>query len=382
MKRYFAAAGALLLSTSTVALAADVKMSSMTGTDTAKVASDSKSAADLSATGWNKTSIAAKSGIDSEAKASFAAFDTSMTKAGWSENNAKFQTASTDGKFETWSGSDAKFASADTSAKFASMDDGAKFQSASIDSGFKPSNVSADADGKLEVPSEEARAQFAASGDSEAKLRTASGDPADIQIAMGDKSQANIGMGGPLEPVGSQALSLTPQPAAQNYPACDPGPGDDRCIQLYEDGVRDQLASWNRPTGGLLDQQSQTAMGGPYEPVADQSLKPVQTAQNDVTKPAGKAAAANTAWQPVYAESELAMNGDADLDVAKAESNDIALASADSSIAPTEVAGHSEFTGVGGPVEAQSGYPPCSNAGPGEDRCIQLYEAGVSGAGN
>jgi len=72
---------------------------------------------------------------------------------------------------------------------------------------------------------------------------------------------------------------------------------------------------------------------------------------------------------------------DADLDVAKDSAN-TALASVDNSAAATDVAGHSEFTGVGGPVESQSGYPPCSSAGPGEDRCIQLYEAGVSGSGN
>jgi hypothetical protein len=315
----------------------------------------------------------------------------SANKTGWTGTEAKLQTASaTDAKFQSWSGGDAKFAAADATAKlasagadtkFASLDSGSKFQTASTDIGFKPANVSADASGKLQVPSEEARAQFAASGDSEAKLGTASGDPGDIQIAMGDKSQANIGMGGPLEPASSTAFSLAPQPAAQNYPPCDPGPGDDRCIQLYENGVRDQLASWNRPTGGLLDQQSATAMGGPFEPSADQSLKPVQTAQNDMAKPAPASASADSSWKPVYTESELAMNGDANTDVAKDSAN-TALASADNSALAAGASSHSEFTGVGGPIESQSGYPPCSSAGPGEDRCIQLYEAGISGSGN
>ncbi|WP_129792501.1 hypothetical protein [Sphingosinicella sp. CPCC 101087] len=77
------------------------------------------------------------------------------------------------------------------------------------------------------------------------------------------------GMGGPYEDVyGAGSVSLTPRPADANYPPCSPGPGDDNCIQLYERGVRDQLASWSRPTGGL--QGSETAMGGPFEP-ADQS---------------------------------------------------------------------------------------------------------------
>lgn len=43
---------------------------------------------------------------------------------------------------------------------------------------------------------------------------------------------------------------LRPRPARHNYPACRPGRGDDRCIQLYERGVRERLARWNRPTGG------------------------------------------------------------------------------------------------------------------------------------
>jgi len=32
--------------------------------------------------------------------------------------------------------------------------------------------------------------------------------------------------------------SAMPVRAATDYPPCSPGPGDDRCIQLYERGVR------------------------------------------------------------------------------------------------------------------------------------------------
>jgi len=39
------------------------------------------------------------------------------------------------------------------------------------------------------------------------------------------------------------------------------------------------------------------------------------------------------------------------------------------------------FTGVGGPLEERTGYPPC-RPGRGDDECIQLYEAGVTGSGN
>jgi len=68
--------------------------------------------------------------------------------------------------------------------------------------------------------------------------------------------------------VTSAAIDLAPHPATQNYRPCAPGPGDDHCIQLYEPGVRIALASWNQPTGGLIDGQAAaaTAMGGPYEP--------------------------------------------------------------------------------------------------------------------
>jgi hypothetical protein len=163
------------------------------------------------------------------------------------------------------------------------------------------------------------------------------------QAAQLKSGYASTGVGGPLEETGS--VSLAPRPAATNYPPCDPGPGDDRCIQLYEPGVRAQLASWNQSSGGLADGSVTDAMGGPYEPLDGST--------ND---------------------SELAMNGDGVVDTSYGET-------ADDGSAGVELAHHSEFAGVGGPIEAQSGYPPCS-PGPGDDSCIQLYEPGVTGAGN
>jgi hypothetical protein len=163
------------------------------------------------------------------------------------------------------------------------------------------------------------------------KVETASIDEVD---------KSATGMGGPIEQADAGSIAdLTPHPATQNYPPCDPGPGDDHCIQLYEPGVRAQLASWNQPTGGLADGSSTSAMGGPYEPVDEAK---VETASAD-------AVASST--------------------IAPGETGE------------PELAAHSDMQGVGGPVEAQSGYPPCS-PGPGDDRCIQLYEPGVTGAGN
>jgi hypothetical protein len=113
------------------------------------------------------------------------------------------------------------------------------------------------------------------------------GNP-DLDLAVDpDAEQASLtDMGGPEVPVDVEpadetlgadevapapettlaAADIAPRPAAQNYPACRPGPGDDSCIQLYEPGVQVALASWTQPTGGLAD-GTQTAMGGPYEPV-------------------------------------------------------------------------------------------------------------------
>ena len=53
------------------------------------------------------------------------------------------------------------------------------------------------------------------------------------------------------------------QEAARTYPPCRPGAGDDRCIQLYERGVRAAYARWQREHGDA--QASRVAMGGPME---------------------------------------------------------------------------------------------------------------------
>ena len=66
------------------------------------------------------------------------------------------------------------------------------------------------------------------------------------------------GMGGPDE--GLDEVDV----AAVTYRPCRPGPGDDRCIQLYERGVRSAYAAWLRDaeTGKPADR---TAVGGPIE---------------------------------------------------------------------------------------------------------------------
>jgi len=81
-------------------------------------------------------------------------------------------------------------------------------------------------------------------------------------IDMPAKSDASLAMAGPSEPV----MQPSAIPAAAAYPACRRDAADDHCIQLYEPGVRAQIAEWNRSASG-----AGTAMGGPYEP-ADSTL--------------------------------------------------------------------------------------------------------------
>ena len=163
-------------------------------------------------------------------------------------------------------------------------------------------------------------ATLAKAGDPSPKFQLASAqvdekfDKKPVELAWYD-GKDHQGMGGPLEEVETTVANAT-DPATRNYPPCrGPGPGDDNCIQLYEPGVRAQLAA----------SQSATGMGGPLEEV-DKPVKPV-------------------------GDGSIVQDGKPDAKPA-----------------------------VGGPVEARSGYPPCSATV--TDSCIQLYEPGVTGAGN
>lgn len=161
----------------------------------------------------------------------------------------------------------------------------------------------------------------------------ATGDPAGTGAPVDTlDSTTALGETSTPAPVQTAALDLSPRPATQNYPACEPGPGDDSCIQLYEPGVQTALASWSGTTGGFAgDGAVQMAMGGPEgEPGLDDHL-----ADTAMTEPDPAIPVAN---------------------------------------------GEPAYTGMGGP-EMETGYPPCSGSA-GDDRCIQLYERGVTGEGN
>jgi hypothetical protein len=88
-----------------------------------------------------------------------------------------------------------------------------------------------------------------ASGKGKMDSGMSGGDMATNDMAAWTGKGAHAGMGGPLEEI-------------QAYPACRPGPGDDRCIQLYETGGRKILTAARAGTKPNL------AMGGPFEPAS------------------------------------------------------------------------------------------------------------------
>ena len=148
-------------------------------------------------------------------------------------------------------------------------------------------------------------------------------------------AQAKLDAAAPAETVTeameTAAADPTPQPAAQNYPACSPGRGDDRCIQLYEPGVQRQLASWTQPSGGFAGSgDTQVAMGGPHEPVDSateterlnqqalvESAASVQMAEAAQADETGTRVAMGGPYEPVA--DDAAMNGDGTVDTALGE---------------------------------------------------------------
>lgn len=174
-----------------------------------------------------------------------------------------------------------------------------------------------------------------AAGDPDLDLETSIDEsvPPEPMVSHLDDSQPAIG--GPLDEMA--AADLTARPASQNYPACEPGPGDDNCIQLYEPGVRTALASWTAPTGGVAEPGEAMAAATTTESLNAESLA-MATAQVDAIRADGTAlASAETDQQAVggpyepvaddFTEAEaghLAMNGDGMVDEELGETQDLA----------------------------------------------------------
>jgi len=156
----------------------------------------------------------------------------------------------------------------------------------------------------------------------------------DMAAKLGSKPIEGVGaQGGPYEPVASADMS--------SWPACDPGPGDDRCIQLYEPGVRGAYAQWSAGRENM-------AMGGPYEPVTtDKAI----VGANPTTEPTGVR----------VAKADMAMDHSNMVDATRT-AEEMQSASVYGKVEPV-------YTGVGGPLEEVRDYPRCRSRS--DDRCQQ-----------
>ena len=226
------------------------------------------------------------------------------TVAAATAGTAKLQPAATD----WWEAEPATYGTDEAMLKTAGVTDGAEVKLASSDE-FATMDEDWDA----------VAAEKEAAMDDPAYDPSIEPDPLLTETSVLDEEPVPVenGVGGPYE---TAATDLAPRPAAQNYPACSPGPGDDRCIQLYEPGVRQQLAAWDQPTGGFASAgDTQTAMGGPYEPVDSASeterLNQQALAESNVALQNIQMASA----EPIEAADESA------LETAEADMQDAAL---------------------------------------------------------
>ena len=167
---------------------------------------------------------------------------------------------------------------------------------------------------------------------------------------------------------------LEPRPARGNYPACRRHRSDDRCIQLYERGVRESLAQWKFGA----DAQ---AMGGPFEP--DTSDSAGAKAPADTSASAGAKSAHSDAASTMQGTGSGHMSGDHSGHSASSGGSSSGNAQSGTQMGAKPMtsggASSSSWSGTGGP-EVRTGYPPCSRTV--TDSCIQLYERGVTGQGN
>lgn len=79
-----------------------------------------------------------------------------------------------------------------------------------------------------------------------------------VHVAEKDSWLSQNG-GGSADMSAAADTMATAEVAQAALPACRPGPGDDRCVQLYERGVRAAFAQWQAGRERL-------GMGGPEEP--------------------------------------------------------------------------------------------------------------------
>jgi hypothetical protein len=264
-----------------------------------------------------------------------------VDKAGIEWEGDKAATASsdwtktaTDAWSEAKTGADVEMASADVPKVFAEWTDPtAQAAGAKV----------ASADGDIQIAENEFKAKDAVDGSAMALVAAGARVAEEyhaIQMASVETKDvtSTTAMGGPFE-------------AATEYPPCRPGPGDDRCIQLYERGVSQSLTM-------AKGAEPNVAVGGPFEPVAGDSAKTETSASTD--------AADGSAMKPDADHMSHGAPVSADGDGTSGNGKTV-----DSGTAPMAPGA------IGGPVEARGDYPPC-RPGRGDDSCIQLYERGVA----
>lgn len=132
-------------------------------------------------------------------------------------------------------------------------------------------------------------------------------------------------------------------PASPAWPACRPGPGDDRCIQLHERGVRAAYAQW---TGG----EARDGMGGP-----DEDEMAAEHASALVQHPQGE-------WMPGPSMRREDVRTAEEMRTGSAWAIHGGMSDPD---------GAGDYQGVGGPDEGEEMgvYPPCRSRS--DDRCQQ-----------
>jgi hypothetical protein len=172
----------------------------------------------------------------------------------------------------------------------------------------------------------EGDADIAAESDPALEAAVADVEPVSYETSAVDDAKAPIesGVGGPDAGIAMAAADMAPRPAAQNYPACRPGRGDDNCIQLYEPGVRQQLASWDQPTGGFAGAgETQVAMGGPYEP-ADSATETERLNQQALADSASALQGAQMADAAAIPTDEQMLDDDSPVESASLDEGDFA----------------------------------------------------------
>lgn len=291
-----------------------------------------------------------------------AAVDAGMTamkpaQAGWTSDSAAMGKEKEGGKP---AGEEAGWT--DKNMLPASLTTGAmSYQEAAAWTGDKPAEVSAEhqAEKQAWLAQNVVEDVYASIEPADGKPMAASAAGVDSTMMQTAEAKPMAGQGGPLESAEAERTA---------WPACDPGPGDDRCIQLYERGVSRAFAQWQAGRERL-------AMGGPEEPVSGKDVSATANMSG-----AGDMAAADkpdTGAVPTTEPTGAPVSGkSASAEHAHAMMEQSAMA------APTMTAEQMQansamgsqqdgvYTGVGGPVEEPRSYPRCRSRS--DDRCTQI----------